>query len=106
MDNIESMSRLNPNDSERSKLLKQVLKSSAQLHREIHMTLGGQKKGMFDHDDDDPNEEKKVDALPASSSKAVMSGSELAEQLSRCAYGDSQVCEDPFIVGPDLSPVL
>jgi len=102
MDGIELLARANSNDSERTKLLKQVLLSSSKLHRELRVTLGtpapkASKFGTF------------VPSATLKRQKELQAASPLAaslkEKLELCAQGDSDICET-MTPGRELSPVL
>lgn len=101
MDGIESLARQSSDDSKRTRLLKQVLKSSASLDRDIRLSLGGSAtKGSKYFVQESPKDKA---AAPAISSRSRPT---LSEQLTVCARGDAEICESPHIVGRDLSPVL
>eukprot|EP00931_Biecheleriopsis_adriatica_P075575 TRINITY_DN49404_c0_g1_i1.p1 TRINITY_DN49404_c0_g1~~TRINITY_DN49404_c0_g1_i1.p1 ORF type:complete len:359 (+),score=81.11 TRINITY_DN49404_c0_g1_i1:64-1077(+) len=103
MDGIESLARVSSDDSKRSRLLKQVLKSSAQLDREIRISLGGSlNKGSKYFVPPEENDKDKA-AVSAMSSRRRPT---LGDTLSTCARGDAEVCEQPHIIGRDLSPIL
>ncbi|CAE7651127.1 unnamed protein product [Symbiodinium pilosum] len=103
MDGIELLARASSHDSERTKLLKQVLLSSSKLHRELRVTLGtpapkASKFGSFVPSTEKLRKQKELQA-------ASPSAASLKEKLQLCAQGDSDVCET-MTPGRELSPVL
>mmetsp|Transcript_106804 Transcript_106804/g.189814 ORF Transcript_106804/g.189814 Transcript_106804/m.189814 type:complete len:287 (-) Transcript_106804:57-917(-) len=105
MDGMESLARFNSNDSDRTRKLKEVLKSSASLHRDIHMTLGGvpSKASKYGMDEAPSSADKDKDAAPTKSSRTLPP---LPELLAMCSEGDGDIVEESPAIGRDLSPVL
>jgi len=103
MDGIESLARLRSDDSDRTKLLKTVLKSSAQLHRDLRVALGGSAKKGSKYFSYDPNAGKDAKKDKARARSAANQPS-LAERLEEFAQGDVGLCEE--YIGPGMSPVL
>jgi len=105
MDGMESLARFNSNDSDRTRLLKVVLKSSASIHRDIRMTLGGapSKASKYGMGEAPSSADKDKDAAPAKSSRTPPP---LPELLSMCQEGDGEICEHSTAMHRDLSPVL
>ncbi|CAJ1348656.1 unnamed protein product [Effrenium voratum] len=97
MDALEQLARSSSNDSERTRLLKQVLSSSARLQRELRVTLGtpatkGSKFSTF------TTAAKKKQELPVNATES------LPDKLQLCAQGHDDICES---INPhEMSPVL
>jgi len=102
MDGIESLARLRGDDSDRTRLLKTVLKSSAQLHRDLRVALGGPGKKGSKYFSYEPRSDK--DEKDKARARSAANKPSLSEQLEEFSQGDVDLCEE--YIGPGMSPVL
>ncbi|CAK9038380.1 unnamed protein product [Durusdinium trenchii] len=104
MDGVEALARPNALDSERTRLLKQVLQSSSRLQRELRVTLGTPAPKASKFSSFDPTASKPKEQLPSDR----IASSSLKDRLQLCAQGHSEICEDCDAgdLGREMSPVL
>lgn len=104
MDGLEFAARPNASDSERTRLLKQVLQSSSRLQRELRITLGtpAATASRFSPPDSAPTKSK--EQLPPDDQLAAAS---LKDKLQLCAQGHEEICEERGAgAALEMSPVL
>lgn len=104
MDGLEFAARPNASDSERTRLLKQVLQSSSRLQRELRIALGTPATASrFSPPDSAPTKSK--EQLPHDDKLAAAS---LKDKLQLCAQGHEEICDDHggSSAALEMSPVL
>jgi len=107
MDGLEFAARPNASDSERTRLLKQVLVSSSRLQRELRIAMGtpAATASRFSPPNSAPSKSKEQ---PPDDNLAISS---LKDKLQLCAQGHEEICEESHVsgaghIGHEMSPVL
>ncbi|CAK9038379.1 unnamed protein product [Durusdinium trenchii] len=100
MDGVEALARPNALDSERTRLLKQVLQSSSRLQRELRVTLGTPAPKASKFSSFDPTASKPKEQLPSDR----IASSSLKDRLQLCAQGHSEICEDQLTLRGGVLP--